>query len=560
MNRPAVRPLVISLVVTLSAAFAALAQTPPAQQESGTIALRVVLVGADLSLKPIPRQPFTIVSEAGGDPIEVRTDFEGALTQKLAPGSYRVRSSQAVTFERMDYTWDIPFTVEPGGQVRLDLSNDNATAKAAAAGAAVRPEGDLYKALSPGVFKIVADAGHGSGFLFAPEGLVMTNHHVIADATYLAVLTDSRSKYQAIVIAEDASRDIAVLRVHPDAVKGLPVLELAPDAPDAPAAAVGDKVLAIGSPLTTDTIMTMGLVSKVEADSILSDVSINPGNSGGPLFDTSGKVVGINTYGMGGESGQGISGIVRIHRAADAIATARTRLAQGPPPDARKLPVEDPWRFDPVALRDLTLQRSPEPKSYHLEAGKMDLFFVTPVVLANVVVKAEREAAAGRAKRRKDKGPAEPDKPGQQFYAWQKDADNFRPVVRIVARPEMKTNMGSAFRATLLGGTVAYAFKTDFEKMELKRGTQVVEPILPGRVKQVVNVEGAATMKDIGYFGYYEYPPEAFEGDATLTLTVWEQGLDAPRAIALSPELVALIRGDFAPYLAHRKEQSAAAR
>jgi len=81
----------------------------------------------------------------------------------------------------------------------------------------------------------------------------------------------------------------------------------------------------------------------------------------------------------------------------------------------------------------------------------------------------------------------------------------------------------------------------------------VIEPIHPGRVKQVVNIEGAATMKDIGYFGYYEYAPEAFEGTVPLTLTVWEQGLETPKVIALTPEMAAMISGDFAPYLEHRR-------
>ena len=549
----ALRAYLMSGLVAILCPLAAVAQTPQETQgaPSGSLVVRVVLVATDHSLKPIPRHAFRIVPDAGGAPIDARTDFEGTFTQALAPGRYRLQSSRPVTFVETDYTWDLPFTIEAGAQMHLDLSNDNATASAASPRQASlegsEGEGDLYRRLSPGVFKVVSDDGHGSGFLIAKEGLIVTNHHVIADATYLAVLVDSRSKHAAVVLAEDAARDIAILRVHPDVVADRPVLQIAPDAADAPAVAVGDKVLAIGSPLTTDTIMTMGLVSKVEADAIFSDVSINPGNSGGPLFDAKGRVVGINTFGLGGDTGQGISGIVRIQRAADAIASARARLDQSAPPDPRKLPVEDPYRFDPEALRDLAVARAPETDKYHLEAGKLDLYIVTPVLLANTVVMAEREAAEGRAKRRKEKQPAQ-DNPGQQFYAWQKDADNFRPVVRIFARPETKVKMGSA-----LLGVLSYTFKTDFEKMELKRGDMVIEPIHPGRIKQVVNIEGAATMKDIGYFGYYEYAPEVFEGTVPLTLTVWEQGLETPTVIALTPEMIAMISGDFAPYLEHRR-------
>jgi len=360
----ALRAYLMAGLVAILCPLAAAAQTPPVTQgaPSGSLVVRVVLVATDHTLKPIPRHAFRIVPDGGGAPIDARTDFEGTFTQALAPGSYRLQSPRPVTFVGTDYTWDLPFTIEAGAQMHLDLSNDNATASAASPGQGSlegsEGEGDLYRRLSPGVFKVVADDGHGSGFLIAQEGLIVTNHHVIADATYIAVLVDSRSKHAAVVLAEDAARDIAILRVHPDVVADRPVLQLAPDAADAPAVAVGDKVLAIGSPLTTDTIMTMGLVSKVEADAIFSDVSINPGNSGGPLFDAKGRVVGINTFGLGGDTGQGISGIVRIQRAADAIASARARLDQSAPPDPRKLPVEDPYRFDPEALRDLAVARA----------------------------------------------------------------------------------------------------------------------------------------------------------------------------------------------------------
>jgi len=539
-----VRAARIAPVVLLSCLASAIpfagAQTPDTAQ--GSLVVRVVLVGGDLSLKPLPRQPFTIVPDAGGEAVETRTDFEGSFTLTLAPGSYRLRSQQPVTFEGMEYSWDVPFAIREGGPTRLDLSNDNATTRAAAA-AGAPAEAELYRRLSPGVFKVIADNGHGSGFLFAREGLILTNHHVIADATFIAVLVDTRSKHRAVVLSEDPARDIAVLRVHPDVVSDRPVMELAQDAPGSPAASVGEKVLAIGSPLNTDTILTMGLVSKVEADSILSDVNINPGNSGGPLFNASGKVIGINTYGLGGEGGQGISGIVRIHRAGPTIEAARAKLAQGSPPESRKLPVEDPWRFDPAGLRDLALQRSPEPRDYHVEAGKLDVYFVTPVVLAGSVVESEREAAKGRAKRRKEKTSDEEQKPGQRFYEWQKDTENFRPVLRIFVRPETKASVASA-----LIGAPKYSFKTDFDRMELKRAERVVEPIHPARIKQVVHIEGAASMKDIGYYGYYEYPPEAFEGGGSITLTLWEQGLPEPVVLSLKPELVERIRGDFAPY------------
>jgi hypothetical protein len=84
--------------------------------------------------------------------------------------------------------------------------------------------------------------------------------------------------------------------------------------------------------------------------------------------------------------------------------------------------------------------------------------------------------------------------------------------------------------------------------MELLRDGKRVEPIHPGRIKLVVNVDAGAVMKDVGYFGYYEYPPEAFQPGATLTLRVWEQGIPDPTALILTADIVHRIWTDFEPY------------
>jgi S1-C subfamily serine protease len=89
---------------------------------------------------------------------------------------------------------------------------------------------------------------------------------------------------------------------------------MADSSPDKPVAFVGERVLAVGSPLATEGILTTGIVSRVESDAIISDVNINPGNSGGPLLNFRGQVIGITTFGVQEPGrGPGISGIVRIH-------------------------------------------------------------------------------------------------------------------------------------------------------------------------------------------------------------------------------------------------------
>lgn len=153
--------------------------------------------------------------------------------------------------------------------------------------------------------------GQGSGLIFSSDGFVLTNAHVVEDATKVTVtLTDGRM-YQAEVKGADEIVDIAVLKILPERsadgstlpLKDLPVAELG----NSDKLTVGQIVVAVGSPGGLDNTVTMGIVSGLErsshivgiphkkVDYIQTDAAINPGNSGGPLVDVqTGQVVGIN--------------------------------------------------------------------------------------------------------------------------------------------------------------------------------------------------------------------------------------------------------------------------
>ena len=139
--------------------------------------------------------------------------------------------------------------------------------------------------------------GLGSGVIVAPEGYLLTNHHVIDQATEIEVqLTDGR-QVQARLVGSDPETDIAVLKIELDA---LPVLALG----DVRALQVGDAVLAIGNPFNVGQTVTAGIVSALDRKQdgsspfqnfIQTDAAINPGNSGGALVNADGQLVGINT-------------------------------------------------------------------------------------------------------------------------------------------------------------------------------------------------------------------------------------------------------------------------
>ncbi len=136
----------------------------------------------------------------------------------------------------------------------------------------------------------------GSGFIIESNGYVLTNAHVIADATEITVkLTDKRT-FKAKVIGSDARTDVALLKID---ASGLPKVDLG----DVNKLKVGEWVVAIGAPFGLENTVTAGIVSAKGRNLpdenfvpfIQTDAAINPGNSGGPLFNLSGEVVGINS-------------------------------------------------------------------------------------------------------------------------------------------------------------------------------------------------------------------------------------------------------------------------
>jgi len=165
--------------------------------------------------------------------------------------------------------------------------------------------------------------GMGSGFIISADGYVLTNHHVVADASEIKVkLADSR-EYTAKVVGSDAQYDVALLKIEG---RNLPTVRIGNSNSLKP----GQWVVAIGSPLGLDHSVTAGVVSATGRSTggqdqryvpfIQTDVAINQGNSGGPLLNTRGEVVGINSQIVSASGGyMGISFAIPIDLAMGAV-------------------------------------------------------------------------------------------------------------------------------------------------------------------------------------------------------------------------------------------------
>ena len=139
----------------------------------------------------------------------------------------------------------------------------------------------------------------GSGVIVSPDGFILTNNHVIEDASKIEVTTNDNRRFEAQLIGTDPYTDIAVLKISPQ--QNLPFLSFG----NSDAAKIGEWVLAIGNPFNLNSTVTTGIISAKARDLnerddknqsfIQTDAAVNRGNSGGALINTQGELIGINT-------------------------------------------------------------------------------------------------------------------------------------------------------------------------------------------------------------------------------------------------------------------------
>ena len=185
----------------------------------------------------------------------------------------------------------------------------------------------VYAAASGSVVSIRTGSGSGTGFLVDSDGTIVTNAHVVGDASQVQVrFEDDGPVHTAQVLGVDASTDLAAIKVDASAADGVKPLALA----DSEKATVGDPVVAIGYPLGLDRTATAGIVSGLNRDIqapngfsidevIQTDAPINPGNSGGPLLNARGEVIGVNSQIASQAAGGGIGFAVPSNTVRDVL-------------------------------------------------------------------------------------------------------------------------------------------------------------------------------------------------------------------------------------------------
>ncbi|MBW2465672.1 MAG: trypsin-like peptidase domain-containing protein [Deltaproteobacteria bacterium] len=193
-----------------------------------------------------------------------------------------------------------PRVVEARGDLAEDEKNTIAVFQEASPSVVYITSIEVRRSLfSLNVYEI--PQGTGSGFIWDREGRIVTNYHVIGDASRIEVSLGDDEIYKGILVGAAPDKDIAVLQINAptSAMKPIPV-------GDSQSLQVGQKVFAIGNPFGLDHTITSGIVSALDREItavtgrtiqgvIQTDAAINPGNSGGPLLDSAGRLIGVNT-------------------------------------------------------------------------------------------------------------------------------------------------------------------------------------------------------------------------------------------------------------------------
>lgn len=527
------------------------------QAQSVKVRVRVILVDSELNQKPVPF--LTVAFKSATASSEVKTGLDGSAETNLAPGTYTVTTAKPVELGGKRYSWAVRVAVA-GAEKTIDLTNENAKEEETAAAAPPRSAGgsggdltEQFKKLKNTVVTVISESGHGTGFFVNGKGLILTNQHVVAKSEYLAVQFDRERKIAARLIASDVKKDVALLWANMSALPSATPAVLARTSGGRAPVQEGERVFTIGSPLSLDKIITTGVVSKVDAHTIMSDININPGNSGGPLFNNAGQVVGLTTFGTSSGTGPGVSGVVRIEEALALLEENRGKVTGTPPPGAL-LPVEPLMPYPVEGLKAALQGEKFDPRPYYLSVGDFEIALSTPPF--DYREKEEDRLRAERAQKKRNKKKnaggtvaAAEDSGEDSPRDWQSEAGGHKAIFGIYVQPKVKEGFGSALTRSLRNGYGAakLKFKTDFQSMKLFCGDKEVQPIHPGRIPITVNVRNASVkMEDSTYRGAYLYPPDAVNPDCgTVKLAIYSSKSEEPLIKALDGNTVDRIWADF---------------
>jgi hypothetical protein len=334
----------------------------------------------------------------------------------------------------------------------------------------------------------------------------------------------SRSiKVAGTVVDADRQRDIALVRINPTVMASITPVPLG-CARSTPPVARGQKIFSLEAPLGREKRWTPGIVSRVDARAIASDLILGTGGMGGPVFTASGDLVGLSSLpDERDEPRRGATRVVRIDGACELFAAAAKKLKDAPAPSATHLPVEPEEPAPIAAFKDAVKRRAGSLLPYQMPASEFDVAFVTPIL--NFAAQSQ---------------------PNQNFSNWSDYVADIPPVLFVRVTPKMsesfwaKVARGAAYTQGMPLPSLK-RLKSGFERLQAFCGPTEVTPIHPFKLDLRVSETDAI------YEGLYVFDPAALGpgcGSVTLVLYSEKEPAKADTRI-IDPKMLQQIWRDF---------------
>ncbi len=528
-------------------------------QAVGVLRVRVVLADADGAPTPATRYALLVSDNpATAEPRRIITALDGTVEVKLRPGNYTVESDKPLAFRGRRYQWTQTVDVAAGRDTVLDLTAANAevtdlgTSDAAPGAAPESDAGFLLQQWRNSVVGIWTPSTHASGFLVDARGLVVTNQRGIGTATSAEVQLTRERKVAARVLAADAARDVAVLRIDPTAVADVRPVPLVCTSSEKPPDE-GADIFTIGEPLRGEKDMTSGVVRDVKPKEIVTDFVLPSGSAGGPVFSAAGAVVGLTSFIIepedAGQRRRRDGMVVRVADVCAALTSAAQAMNTVQAPGDTLLPVEPTRPFPVDALEASLERRAGGVEPYTMSSADFDIVLLTPTVVyhelhapTTIPHTTSKETRAPNAelsfmRRRMD------------FGTWSDYVSEIWPALLIRVTPRFAegfwTKLGRAAAQTQGVALPPFKhYKSGFVRLRALCGAVEVTPIHPFELD--TQVSERASIDE----GLYMFDPGALGPHCgTVTLVLYSvAGPEEGDRRVVDPKILEQIWLDFEPY------------
>jgi S1-C subfamily serine protease len=526
-------------------------------QPLSVLHIKVVLADAERKVTPVPRHALLVSDNpSSAPPRRIITALDGTVDVRLRPGNYTVESDQPVVFQGKEYVWTQTVDIAAGRDAVLDLTADNAESVTSGTTASGTMEADpsaLLMQWQDSVVAIWTPTTHASGFVIDADGLIATNQRLIGAATSVEVQLTPAVKVAGTILVADPIRDVAVLRIDPQALASVRPVPLGCGPPVKPSIVAGQKIFAIGAPLREQKALAFGTVSRVDAHAVVADFILPGGSAGGPIFAADSGVVGITSVvELKDEGRRGDSRVVGIDDVCAVVAAAEKKLKDAAPPNGTHLPVEPVRPFPIDALKDAVQRRAGSLSPYSMSSSDFDIAFITPVLAYGAQYPPEQ---ANRLEGSKGARTADAQqvfaRPPMDFSNWDGYVADFPPVLLVRVTPKLVESFWTtvARGAAQTQGVALPAMKhlkSGFSRMRAFCADTEVTPIHPFKLELRVSENDAI------YEGLYVFDPDALGPQCGTVKFVLYSAKEPERGDTrvVDPKVLQQISQDFTPYRA----------